>query len=83
MRAEETGITMEVWTDLPGVQFYTANHLDGQTACKEGMLYNRHCAYCFETQIFPMPFIGLISQIQSCRREKHGEVIQHFRFSIV
>ncbi|MFR4440949.1 MAG: hypothetical protein ACLT46_14710 [Hungatella sp.] len=49
----ESGRRMEVWTDRPGVQFYTANHLDGQTACKEGMLYNRHCAYCFETQNFP------------------------------
>ena len=49
----ESGRRMEGWTDRPGVQFYTANHLDGQTACKEGMLYNRHCAYCFETQNFP------------------------------
>ena len=27
---EESGRKMEVYTDLPGVQFYTGNFLDGQ-----------------------------------------------------
>ena len=52
MRAEETGITMEVWTDLPGVQFYTANYVEDEKG-KDGVIYGRRSAACFETQYFP------------------------------
>lgn len=49
---ETSGIVMEVWTDLPGVQMYTANFLDGEKG-KEGAVYGRRGAVCFETQYFP------------------------------
>lgn len=48
-----SGRFMEVYTDQPGMQFYTANHLNGKIPCKGGYPYEQHCAYCFETQIFP------------------------------
>ncbi|MDD3253902.1 MAG: galactose mutarotase [Lachnospiraceae bacterium] len=49
---EASGRVMEVYTDLPGIQFYTANFLDG-TSGKEGMIYHPRFGYCFETQYFP------------------------------
>lgn len=49
---EKSGRIMEVFTDLPGVQFYTANGLKGQIG-KNGVLYDPRCGYCFETQYFP------------------------------
>lgn len=49
---EKSGIVMEVWTDLPGMQMYTANFLDGEKG-KEGTVYGRREAVCFETQYFP------------------------------
>ncbi|MCD8224113.1 MAG: galactose mutarotase [Clostridiales bacterium] len=49
---EASGRIMEVYTDLPGIQFYTANGLKNQEG-KGGALYNPRCAYCFETQYFP------------------------------
>lgn len=49
---ETSGIVMEVWTDLPGVQMYTANFLGGEKG-KEGAVYGRRGAVCFETQYFP------------------------------
>lgn len=52
MCAEKTGITMEVWTDLPGVQFYTANYVEDEKG-KGGAIYGRRSAACFETQYFP------------------------------
>ena len=52
IRCEETGITVEVITDQPGVQLYTANKLDAP-GCKNGCTYGLHNAYCFETQLFP------------------------------
>jgi aldose 1-epimerase len=48
-----TGRVMEVLTREPGVQFYTANFLDGSISGKGGMAYGRRCAFCLETQHFP------------------------------
>ena len=44
---------MEVYTDLPGIQFYTANFLDGEHEGKDGVKYGARWGYCFETQHFP------------------------------
>ena len=43
---------MEVVTTEPGVQLYTANHLDGKLG-KSGRIYNKHGAFCLETQHYP------------------------------
>jgi len=43
---------MEVWTTEPGMQFYTANYLDG-TPGKGGKPYPRRSAFCLETQHYP------------------------------
>lgn len=50
---EASGRAMETWTDLPGVQFYTANYLDSSLPGKEGAVYGRRHGYCFETQYYP------------------------------
>lgn len=52
MYAEATGIGMEVYTDLPGMQFYTANFVEREVG-KAGAVYGRRSAACFETQYFP------------------------------
>ena len=50
--SEKSGIVMEVWTDLPGMQMYTANFLDNGHG-KNGAVYGIRDAVCFETQYFP------------------------------
>lgn len=50
---EKSGRLMEVYTDLPGVQFYTANYLENEVPGKEGMKYGGRYGYCFETQYYP------------------------------
>ena len=54
-RVEEpkSGRVMEVSTTEPGVQLYTANHLDGKTTGVGGVKYGQHQAFCLETQHFP------------------------------
>lgn len=47
-----TGITLEVFTDAPGVQLYTGNFLDGVVG-KGGVRYQRRSAVCLETQQYP------------------------------
>lgn len=50
---ESSGRKMEIFTDQPGVQFYTGNFLDGSIQGKNGIQYERHAAFCLETQHFP------------------------------
>lgn len=50
--SEESKIVMEVYTDLPGLQLYTANFLDNEPG-KDGVSYARRSAVCFETQYYP------------------------------
>ena len=49
----KTGISMDVETTLPGIQFYSANYLDGCPAGKSGAPYAKRWAFCLETQFFP------------------------------
>lgn len=49
----DTGISMEVLTTMPGIQFYTGNFLDGCPAGKGGAPYASHWAFCLETQYYP------------------------------
>jgi aldose 1-epimerase len=48
-----SGRIMEVHTTQPGVQLYTANYLDGSLIGKGGIVYQRHSAFCLETQHYP------------------------------
>ena len=47
-----SGITMEVWSNQPGVQFYSGNFLN-DIAGKGGTVYPKHGGLCLETQVYP------------------------------
>lgn len=48
-----TGRVMLVETTEPGVQFYTANYMDGSLVGKYGIGYGKQSAFCLEAQHFP------------------------------
>ena len=48
-----TGITLEVYTNEPGVQVYTGNFLDGTVTGKKGIAYPQRASVCLETQHYP------------------------------
>ena len=52
MSSDVSGITMEVYTDLPGVQIYSGNYL-GEEKGKDGIVYHQRQGICFETQHYP------------------------------
>lgn len=52
MHGKKSGITMHVFTDLPGMQLYTANFVEHEKG-KDGAVYQMRHAACFETQYFP------------------------------
>lgn len=47
-----SGRKMELWTNKPGVQFYTSNML-GKVTGKDGFVYSNYAGFCLETQGFP------------------------------
>lgn len=48
-----SGITLEVYTNEPGIQVYTGNFLDGTITGKNGVVYNKRASVCLETQHYP------------------------------
>ena len=55
VKSEKTGIVLKVSTNLPGFQFYTANHLGKSTQPlgKSGKRYEKRSSLCVEPQFFP------------------------------
>lgn len=50
---DKSGIVMDVYTEEPGVQFYTGNFMDSKNALKSGAKDDNRTAFCLETQHFP------------------------------
>ena len=48
-----TGISVEVYTNEPGIQVYAGNFLNGSVKGKHGIAYNKRTAVCLETQHYP------------------------------
>ncbi len=48
-----SGRFMEVYSNQPGVQFYSGNFLDGTATGKKGVKYQHRSALCLEAQCFP------------------------------
>lgn len=48
-----SGIVLEVFTNEPGIQFYTGNFLDGTVTGKKAKIYNKRHGLCLETQKYP------------------------------
>ncbi|MCL6267885.1 aldose epimerase family protein [Flagellimonas myxillae] len=49
----ESGRIMEVYTNEPGMQFYSGNFMDGSVSGKNGQAYIYRGAICLETQHYP------------------------------
>ena len=49
---DTSGRTMEVYTDLPGMQMYSGNFIVKEDG-KGGACYTKRTGICFETQFFP------------------------------
>lgn len=49
----ESGRSIRISTDLPGIQLYAGNMLDGTLVGKGGVPYGKHAGVALETQFFP------------------------------
>lgn len=83
-RVEESGLTgriMEIYTNQPGIQFYTGNFLNGTEKGKGGQVYNLHAGFCFETQHFPDSPNHLSFPSTVLRPGQKYDTTTEFRFS--
>lgn len=48
-----SGRKLEVFSDQPGLQFYTGNFLDGTLPAKGGGTYGHRTGFCLETEHYP------------------------------
>ena len=53
VKSPKTGITLEVFTDMPGMQFYAGNMITGDPVGKGGCVYKKRDGFCLETQYYP------------------------------
>ena len=53
LTSPQSGITLEGYTNEPGIQVYTGNFLDGSIQGKKGITYNQRASVCLETQHYP------------------------------
>ena len=47
-----SGVELNIYTTMPGIQIFTANHFSNKTG-KKGSSYQAHQGVCFETQFYP------------------------------
>ena len=50
---DKSGVVMDIYTDEPGIQFYSGNFMKGQNTFKSGVKDDYRTAFCLETQHFP------------------------------
>lgn len=78
---DKSGRRMEVFTNLPGMQLYTANFLQPVPNPKDGANYQKRDGVCFETQYFPNS--SNIHNFPSCllKAGKEYDTVTIYKFS--
>lgn len=79
---EKSGIKMEVFTDLPGMQFYTGNFIVKEVG-KGGAVHGKRSGFCMETQYFPDAIHHCNFDGPVCKRGHEYKTATSYRFSVV
>lgn len=79
---DQSGISMDIYTTEPGIQFYSGNFMQGKNTFKSGAKDNFRTAFALETQHFPdapnqpsFPSITL-------KPEQKYQTVSYYQFSI-
>ncbi len=81
MTGDESGITMEVYTDLPGMQLYTGNFIVEEHG-KNKAVYHKRQAACFETQYYPDAVNKTNFQNPVCRAGEEYKTTTGYKFTV-
>ena len=76
----ESGRTMAVSTDCPGIQVYSANYLNDEKG-KDGAIYCRRGGICLETQFFPnsVNYPDFLQPVTPAMTPYHSQTSYRFR----
>ncbi len=74
-----SGRTMTVHTDMPGIQFYSGNYMNGDIG-KGGVVYGKRTGICLETQFWPnaLNIPGWTKPITKAGEKFHSETVYQF-----
>ena len=81
LKSCESGIAMEIFTDLPGIQVYTANYVENDTG-KHGVVYQKNQGVTFETQYYPDSVNHENFPSCICKKEDEYRTKTEFKFYI-
>lgn len=81
LHSNKSGISMEVYTDMPGVQIYTGNFIENELG-KQGVIYQKNQGVCFETQYFPNAINIPEFEIATVEKDKRFCSATVFKFSV-
>ena len=85
MYSHDSGIRMDVMTDMPEMQVYTANNMDNEPG-KDDVIYGKRSAVCFETQFRPDAINSSDPELREACILRAGEEFSSvtiYRFSII
>ncbi len=77
-----SGRRMQVFTDMPGIQVYTANSFGENSLGRGGVPLSPHCAICLETQFFPDSVHHPEFPYQNLKPGRMFRTTTSYRFSI-
>lgn len=81
LKSHESGISMEIYTDLPGIQAYTANYVENETG-KNGAVYQKFQGITFETQYYPDSVNHENFKSCICKKEDEYKTRTEYKFFI-
>lgn len=79
---KKSGIVMEIFTDLPGLQFYTGN-TTRDVAGKGGCLITKYSGFCMEPQFFPNSINISDFPAPVLKKDTDYETVSKYRFGIM
>ncbi|OYX86594.1 MAG: galactose-1-epimerase [Flavobacteriales bacterium 32-34-25] len=79
---DQSGISMDIYTTEPGIQFYSGNFMQGKNTFKSGAKDNFRTAFALETQHFPdAPNQPSFPSITLKPKQKY-QTVSYYQFSI-
>lgn len=79
MSSALSGITMEVYTDRPGVHIYSGSYLREEVG-KQGIVYRKYQGMCFETQYYPDAVNQPNFQSSVCKKGEEYKTTTVYKF---
>lgn len=81
LHSEKSGITMEIFTDMPGMRINVGNAIKNEMG-KQGVVYGKNQGVCFQTQYFPNAVNEPEFEIAKLDADKRFSSVTVFKFTV-